>query len=110
MEMAIQKGPRGYRLAAVIPFTDEEGNLAFEIHSVHNQAECEWYTEIDSALADLFDFILTPAPWTMTTKIHYQVLGPPLPSHDPRRLNIAYYLKDNNEIRAMLSQAAQEAV
>jgi len=107
MEFAIQKSPQGYRLVAVIPFTDEEGNQAFEIHGVHNRAEVEWYPDLDDVMADLCETILTPAPWTVRTTIYYEMLGPPLPGHNPTIRNIAYKLKDNNEIREAFNAAAQ---
>lgn len=77
MNIAIQTTLDGkFRLVAFEPYTDEEGNPAVEILSCHNQAEVEWYTNISYAIDDLKDFVLTPAPWSVSCQVFYNLLGP----------------------------------
>jgi hypothetical protein len=77
VNIAIQTTLDGkFRLVSFENFTDDEGNPAVEIISVHNQGEVEWYDYISYAIDDLKDFVATPAPWSQSCTVCYNLLGP----------------------------------
>ena len=98
MNIAIQKSEQGYRVVAVAPFTDEEGNPAAEILSVHNQAEVEWYKKPENAIDNAYDLVRQPAPWSHHTTIHHAMLGPSIGGRYPGQFagtaNVAYWIKE----------------
>lgn len=90
-QVAIQCNKNGnFRFVGIETSIDDEGNEVACIKACFNQGEVEWYSELSYPIEDLKDYVVTPAPWTSETTVHYNILGQ---SQIIDGMEIAYFTK-----------------